>query len=307
MMSISPRWVAFLILPLFLFTACSAASPAYNGINVAATTTLVGDVVQQVGGEWIHLTVILPAGTDPHTFEPRPKDMAALSDASLVFINGLGLEEGLKPALDANVKGTLVEVSAGIAVLLFDEHTNPSEAVDHAAGDPHTWMDPNNVIIWVQNITAALSQADPAHKEQYSANAQAYTNELKALDSWIRQEVTQIPPERRILVTDHAVLGYFAKRYGFEQIGAVVASLSSNASPSAQELALLEDSIRTHNVDAIFVSTTVNPNLSEQVAQDSGIKITFLYTGSLTAPGGEADTYLQFMRYNTQAIVDTLK
>jgi manganese/iron transport system substrate-binding protein len=306
-MLLSPKWAAFLILPLLFLTACSQASPAQDGLNVAATTTLVGDVVKQVGGAWIHLTVILPAGADPHTFDPRPKDMAAISDARIVIINGLGLEEGLKPALDANVKGTLVDVSSGIEVLPFDAQLNPSDTADHATGDPHTWMDPNNVIVWTQNIAAALSLADPTHAEQYTANAQAYISELHALDEWIRQEISQIPPDRRKLVTDHAVFGYFAKQYGFEQIGTVVDSLSSNASPSAQELAALENLIRSHNVDAIFVGKTVNPNLSEQVAKDTGIKITFLYTGSLTAPGGEAATYIQFMRYNIQAIVDTLK
>lgn len=298
----------WLVAASLLLSACRSTAPSQSGrLKVVATTTLVGDAVQQVGGEMIELVVLLPVGSDPHTFEPRPQDIAALSEAQLVFTNGFGLEETLEPVLQANLNGTRVEVSSGITPLAFEaEHPGETEH-NPAAGDPHTWMDPNNVRIWVENIAQALALADPANAQTYRSNAQAYQNELTALDAWIREQVAMVPVDQRKLVTDHATLGYFAQAYGFEQSGLVVASFSSNAAPSAQELAQLENTIREQGVRALFVSSTINPGLAKQVAQDTGASVVSLYTGSLSQPGGEADTYLSFMRYNVNAIIQALK
>jgi ABC-type Zn uptake system ZnuABC Zn-binding protein ZnuA len=298
------KFIPFLIL-VSLLTGCSSApAPSKSGLRVVASTTIVGDVVSQVGGNLINLSVLFPIGADPHTFDPRPQDVVAISDAQVVFINGLGLEESLQPALDANAKGTVVAVSDGIDVRKLD---SAAAAVEHGGNDPHTWTDPNNVIVWTQNIATALVKADPANAAVYQANADAYIASLRDLDAWIRSEVAQIPPDRRKLVTDHYAFGYFADEYGFEQVGALVGSFSTNASPSAQEIASLEDTIRAQKVPAVFVGTTVNASLADQVAQDTGTKVVPVYTGSLTAPGGDAGTYLAFMHYNVNAIVSALK
>ena len=297
--------VVLWLVAALLLVGCGSQPAESDGLRVAATTTLVGDVVRQVGGEHIALSVLLPVGVDPHTFDPRPQDMAALSEAQVVFVNGLGLEEALEPALEANVKGKLVEVSQGIEALPFEgEH---DEGEQHSAGDPHTWTDPNNVMVWARNIAAALAQADPANAPSYQANAEAYIAELSVLDGWIRQQTAQVPAEQRKLVTDHAVLGYFADQYGFEQVGLVVPGLSTNAAPSAQELAALEDVIREQGVRAIFVGKEVNPSMAGQVAQDTGAKLVFIYSGSLGEAGSEVDSYIEWMRYNVQAIVNALK
>jgi len=159
---------------------------------------------------------------------------------------------------------------------------------------------------WVGTIEQTLRQADPANADTYTANASAYREELHELDAWIMEQVAQVPEAQRNLVTDHTAFGYFAHRYGFEQVGAVVPGYSTMAEPSAQELANLEDAINEYQVPAIFVGTTVNPALSERVAEDTGTQLVPLYTGSLSEAGGEADTYLKLMRYNTQAIVAAL-
>ena len=300
------RWFVFLLLLVLVMAGCGSPQTVSDGLKVAATTTLVGDVARQVGGEHIELTVLLPVGTDPHTFEPRPQDMAALSEAQVVLINGLGLEEAMEPAIKANAKGALVDLSRGIEVLPFSaEHGDAAD--QHATGDPHTWTDPNNVMVWAKNIAAALGQADPANADTYRTNAEAYIRKLSELDSWIRQQVEQVPPPQRKLVTDHEVLGYFAKRYGFEQVGMVVPAISTGAAPSALELAALEDAIRSQGVRAIFVGKEINPALSDQVAQDTGVKLVSFYSGSLSEAGGLADNYLDFMRYNVQTIVEALK
>jgi ABC-type Zn uptake system ZnuABC Zn-binding protein ZnuA len=301
--------LSFLAIAALLLSACGGAkSPAAGKkLPVLATTSIVADVVRQVGGDYVQVTTLLPLGTDPHTFQPRPQDAAAIADATLVFANGAGLEEFLQPLLEsAGATDNLVEVSQGIDLLPFEGEEGEGEH-HHEGGDPHTWMDPNNVMVWTDNIAAALSAADPAHADAYRANAAAYREQLRALDEWIRAQVSPIPVEQRLFVSDHATWGYFAEEYGFRQVGTITASFSSAASPSAQELAALEEKIRAWGVKVILVGVEVNPNLAQQVAQDTGARIVRVYHGSLTPADGPAATYLDFMRYNVTAIVDALK
>jgi ABC-type Zn uptake system ZnuABC Zn-binding protein ZnuA len=163
------------------------------------------------------------------------------------------------------------------------------------------------VKIWVNNIERALSQADPANAGEYAANAHAYRAELDKLDAWIRTKVAAIPPENRLIVTDHTLLDYFVEQYGFKQVGAIVPGYSSLAEPTAQELARIEDAIAELGVKAVFVGKTVNPALAERLSQDTGVQLIFFYTGSLSDPDGDAGSYLDYMRYNTNAIVDALR
>jgi len=301
------RITIFLFLILFSLAGCSAPEQSGSGLRVVASTTILGDVVSQVGGEAIDLTVLFPTGADPHTFDPRPQDITVISDAQVIFLNGLGLEESIQTIIDTNAAGEVIYVSDGIDVLELDDAHGPQDDPGHDSGDPHTWTDPNNVIVWTENITATLSRIDPSNASMYQSNADDYIASLRDLDAWIRSEVAGIPPEQRKLVTDHRTFGYFAEEYGFEQAGALIGSFSTNAAPSAQEIAALEDAIRAQNVPAVFVGAAANSRLAEQVAQDTGIEVILVYTGSLTAPDGDAGTYLAFMKYNVNAIVEVLK
>ena len=310
--------VALLVLSL---SACSPAAPAEDGpLNVVATTTIVSDVVAQVGGEYIQLETLLPVGASPHSFDPTPQDLAKVSEANLVFANGAGLEEFIDKLIEsADSADKVVAVSDGIELMDSahshddeDEEHDEGEEHDedeheHTGGDPHTWIDPNNVIVWVENIADALSQADPDNESAYRQNAQTYTDELLALDSWIRDEVAQIPEADRLIVTDHQLFEYFVQEYGFTQVGALIPSYSSMAEPTAQELAALEDAIQELTVKAVFVGNTVNPTLAQRVTEDTGVSLVYIYSGSLSDPGGEADSYLAYMRYNVNAFVDALK
>jgi ABC-type Zn uptake system ZnuABC Zn-binding protein ZnuA len=314
------RWLCIVVVlvGVMMVSAC-AGRPAARGdrLAVVATTTIVGDVVAQVGGDAIDLTVLLPVGADPHVFDPSPQDMAKVADAGVIFANGAGLEAFLERLLEnAGGDADVVHVSEGIAFIEAehhedDEHEDEDEHADedhhHEGIDPHTWTDPNNVLRWVDNIEAALVLHDPAHAAEYRANADAYRAQLRELDAWVRVQVAAIPEENRKLVTDHETFAYFAQRYGFEQIGAVVPGYSTAAQPSARDLAALEDRIRAYGVKSVFVGSTVNPALAQRVAEDTGIKLVFLYTGSLTAPGGEADSYLGYVKYNVGAIVEGLR
>jgi ABC-type Zn uptake system ZnuABC Zn-binding protein ZnuA len=279
-------------------------------LKVVATTSIVADVVENTAGDRVELSALMPLGTDPHSFEPTPQDAAALADADVIFVNGAGLELFLESLLaSAGEDVPVVPVSFGFDLLRFappGEH-GEEEPVGHADFDPHTWFDPHNVMVWVANIEAALTTLDPGNADVYEVYAERYRSELDRLDEWIRGQVAQVPQQRRKLVTDHMSLGYFTRRYGFEQLGAVFPGYSTLTEPSAQQLARLEDAIREFDVTAVFVGRTVNPNLAQRVAEDTGTQVVFLYTGSLSEPGGPADTYLGLMRYNVSAIVGALK
>lgn len=174
----------------------------------------------------------------------------------------------------------------------------------HDEGDPHFWLDPTRVITYVANIRDGLIAADPPGAETYRANAERYIAQLNDLDRAIAAEVARIPPADRKLVTNHESFGYYADRYGFRIIGTIVPSVSSGASPSAQQLARLTERVRATGAKVIFLETGANPQLAEQLARETGIQVvTDLYTHSLSAADGPAPTYLAMMRYNTQRIV----
>ncbi len=279
-------------------------------LRVVATTTILADVVVQVGGDQIQLTGLLPPETDPHGYQPTPQDLRALAQAQVIFINGLGLEDFLAETLaNAGGQAPIVPVSAGVDVIELDQPQADAEDTSPERGrvDPHVWFSVPNVVIWTQNIQTALSQLDPERASAYAASGAAYQTQLQELDAWIREQVATVPPERRKLVTDHLAFGYFAREYGFQQIGALVPSFSTSARPSAQQLAQLQEQIRQEGVQAIFVGMSVNPELAEQVAQDLGIQVVRLYIGALSGPEGPAPTYEDFMRYDVNAIVAALR
>lgn len=298
---------------LAAITACS--TPIRQGqspdgkLTVIATTTIVSDVVKQIGGDKIELTTLLPGGVDPHAFVPTPQDVTRITQADLIFANGAGLEAFLDPLLEsAGAKDKVTFVSDGIQLLHANPDPNETDHPDPQPGDdPHTWTDPNNVLIWIGNIEKKLSAQDPKNAASYRENALAYTQQINDLDGWVREQVAQIPHSKRLIVTDHLLFAYFAAEYGFTQVGAIIPGYSTMAEPSAQDIAALEDTIRNLGVKAVFVGKSINPNLAERIAQDTGIHLVFIYTGSLSEPGGEADSYLAYVRYNVSAIVNALR
>ncbi len=294
-------------------SACQLTPEPLNStgkLKVVATTTIVGDVVAQVGGDRIDLNVLLPVGADPHSFSPAPQDIARVADASLVFANGVGLEAFLDNLIEsAGAQERVIYVSEGLPLkesgLMLEQDEEHVE--EHRGYDPHTWTDPANVIVWVHNIETELSRTDPTNAETYQRNAADFSNKLVELDTWIREQVALIPEANRIIVTDHIQFGYFAAAYGFQQVGTLIPGYSTLAEPSAQDLAQIEDAIHQYQVKAIFVGKSVNPALATRVAEDTGAQLVSVYTGSLSEPDEEAGTYLDYMRYNTTAFVTGLK
>jgi manganese/iron transport system substrate-binding protein len=176
------------------------------------------------------------------------------------------------------------------------------------AGDPHFWFDPNHAVKYVENIRDGLSKADPAGASTYAANASAYSAKLKELDQSIANQVKVIPAEQRLLVTDHDTFGYFADRYGFRVVGMIVPSISTSASPSAQQVTRLVQQIKTTKAKAIFLEASANPQLAQQIAKEAGIKVvTGLQSHSITEASGPAPSYIEMLKYDVKLIVDALK
>lgn len=294
-------------------TACAPTSTptlAESSLQVLAAESFLADIAQNVAGNRLKVESLIPQGTDPHGFEPTPADVRRVANSQVLIVNGAGLEEFLAELLEnAGGKHLVIEASAG----LESRESKRGEKVEtdiehHHADDPHFWLDPNNVIKYVENIRDGLSQADPAGAATYKANADAYIAQLQQLDAWIVEQVKTIPPERRLLVTNHESFGYFADRYGFRIVGAILPSVSTGTAPSAQQLAALVNQIKATQAKAIFLETGTNPQLAKQIAQETGIKVIVeLYTHSLTDAKGAAPTYIEMIRANVKTIVDALK
>lgn len=286
--------------------------PSGEKLHAVATTNIVGDVVKNVAGNDVDLTVLVPAGQDPHSYQLTARQQAAVEDADIIFVNGFDLEESLLRTIEATATGPVIPVSAGIVPRQFQAGEPVDEGRQgHGDRDPHVWMNVQNVLVWTDNIARVLDQADPDQADGYNARAETYSQQLKALDADIRQQIENIPADRRKLVTDHDAFGYFADAYGLQIVGAVIPGLSTTTGANAGDLASLVQIIDEAGVPAIFIGTTSSDEirrLVQAVTAESArdIQVVTLYTGSLDSPGTPADTYIGMMRFNTEQIVTGL-
>jgi ABC-type Zn uptake system ZnuABC Zn-binding protein ZnuA len=260
-------------------------------IETVATTTIVGDLLQSVGAERIHLDTLVPADADPHGHEPRPSDAVAIADAEVVVKSGGDLDEWLDDLLESAGGG-----AAEVTLL---------ESVDTIGEDPHWWQDPRNAVLAAEAIRDALAEADPDNRRVYRSNTVAYIRELRALDEEIERCIQRVPPEKRKLVTTHDSLAYFAERYDVEVIGSVIPSLSTQAQPSAQDVDALVAQIEDEGVEAIFPEAAVSQRLERAISRESGAEVgRELWTDSLGDEGSGADTYVDAMRANADALAE---
>lgn len=294
---------AFGFCGLILLAACQASSTVTTqpsnetlekgGINVLAVESFLADIAQNVAGQRLEVETLVPPGVDPHTFQPTPQDVIKIANSRVLIANGAGLEEWLQEIIDnAGGERLVIEAAQGIS-------GNPARP-----DDPHFWLDPNHVISYTHQIQDGFKVVDPQGEAEYTQSTADYVLKLKELDAWIADQVEQIPPERRLLVTNHESFGYFADRYGFNIIGTIIPSASAGASPSAQQLVQLVEAIKGTNTPAIFLESGTNPELAEQVAREAGVEVIVdLLTHSILPPDG----YIEMMQYNTLAIVEALK
>jgi zinc/manganese transport system substrate-binding protein len=291
---------ALCLLPLLLTPAPAQAAR----LPVVATFSVIGDLLANVGGDLIDLTVIVGTGGDTELYQATPADVAAVSAARAVFLNGLNeeFEPWLEPLLrQAAFKGVKVTVTRGVRTLTMEEEHPVSGRQMPAAIDHHAWLDPRNGVIYVRNIADALARLDPANAATYRTRAGSYAQQIQALDTWARTEMAAVPAPRRRALASHDSLQYLANAYAITLLS--INGWTNKSEPSAAELAKLARQIRTERVRAVFLDSITDPRAMRRIAEETGVVIAgTLYGDSLSPPGGEADTYLRMLRHNVATL-----
>ncbi len=289
------RYLLFWGLLMALRPAMQAQSAKFR---VLATTSFLADMAQNVAGDYAEVESLMPIGGDPHIYDPVPGDAQKVVDADLIFRNGLHLEGWLDEMLEnSGTEAPIVTVTDGVPAIGSQDYVD--------AYDPHAWMDIRLGLIYIENMKKSLVNMLPGDADSIEANYQRYRAELIELDEFIEAEIARIPPERRVLITSHDAFQYYGRRYGLEL--ASVMGTSTEAEVQVADLLYLKEVIRTKGVSAIYVESTLNPKLIEQVASDEKVIIGGkLFADSLGDKESGADTYLKMLRQNTILIVKGL-
>lgn len=273
-------------------------------LSVVATTSIIADVVAEVGGDVIELTGLIGLGQDPHSYEPAARDLTTVVEADVVFVNGWDLEEGLVDDLE--------NISEDVPIVSISAHIDPlSFGGDDGPADPHVWFNLAHVTQWVSNVKTVLSELDPANAESYHENADAYLAELEELADYSEMRLGAIAEGNRFLITNHNSFSYFADAYDLTVLGSVIPSASTVAEPSASDLAELIDLMKANGVCTVFTETTVSDTLAQTVAEElstcEAVQVLSLYTGALGEAGSGADSFIGMFRANVDTIVTGLK
>ena len=290
-------------------------------VVVSATTTQVGDLVRQVGGDSVTVNQVLKPNSEAHDYEPRPADVAEVAGAKVVFASGLGLDEWARKLVEeSGSKATVVDLGRDLPVTHAsgeDGHSHGEEGHSDekaASGeegdshgdsgvDPHWWHDAENLEAATTRIEKALIAADPAARKQIEANADAYRARIRKVDEEIRACLDKVPEKDRVIVTDHDAFVYFTEAYGVRSVGAVFPSTSTQGQASAGEVAELEKTIREEKVKAVFPESSLNPALAEQIAGDTGASSQYtLYGDTLGPSDGPEGSVLGAAAANAEAV-----
>lgn len=289
--------------PLGAVAACEDRKDGGDKPSIVVTTNILGDVVTQVVGDQASVTTLMAPNADPHSFGVSAKQTLAMREAALLVTNGLGLEEGLASNIESAKSDGVTLFTAG------DQFTPIEYSSDDASGpDPHFWTDPTRMIDVVNGLESALGGVTGIDATALAASATAYRDKLTAADQTMTTRFATIPEDKRALVTNHHVFGYMAARYGFRLIGAVIPGGSTLAAPSASDLEELLTAVREAGVNALFADTSHSDQLITAFKNSTGqdIQVVALYTESLSAPDGEAPTYLDMLSVNTDRITSAL-
>jgi zinc/manganese transport system substrate-binding protein len=278
-----------------LILLAPAAASADDRLPVVASFSIPGDMVHQIGGDAVAVTLLVGPDGDAHVYQPSPRDAKAIADAKLVVVNGLGLEGWMDRLIrSAQFKGTIVTASAGIAPL----HLAGSKTVP----DPHAWQSLANGEAYVRTIAAALEAADPAHADEFRRRAEAYLAELAELDRWVRDEIAAVPEAKRQIITTHDAFQYFGEAYGVHFRAAV--GMNEDSEPNAAGVADLIRQIRREHIAALFIENMTDPRLVEQLARETGASLGGeLFADALSKPGEGGETYVAMFRHNVPAMV----
>ena len=298
------------------------ASWAEQPIPVVATFSILGDMVERIGGEHIALTTLVGPEGDTHVYQPTPKAARSVAEADLLFMNGLEFEGWLERLAEAaSFDGAMVVATTGVVPIAFEEHEDDDHGEhddhddhkehddhaghDHGTFDPHAWQSLDNAVIYANNIAAGLAQADPANASKYYTNRAAFVAEIVALKSDIDAMMAALPADKRTVVTPHDAFGYFAEAYNLTF--KAPQGMSTESEVSAADVAALITQIRRERISAVFIESITDNRMMEQIANETGATIGgTLYSDALSGETGPASTYLDMMRHNATTLSDAL-
>jgi ABC-type Zn uptake system ZnuABC Zn-binding protein ZnuA len=281
-------------------------------LKIVTTTDILKEWVNITGGSRVEVHAMVPRDSDPHGFRLTPKDVAKIENADAIFLIGSGYEDGWLYKLSNTVTKRVINLSEHLDMIALSSSTNIEvEKVsdhdnDNGALDPHFWHDPNRVIDAIEIISLELSDLDPEAVEYFGQNASNYVSELKDLDNWIYSYINKIPIHKRLLITNHRTMSYFAHRYDFTVLGDVIDSFYSNDNPTPRDIVDILDLIDQNNVKVIFGEPQMEDKIMALISEETGIMISVLHSESLGAIGSEADNYIGMMKKNVNIIVDGL-
>lgn len=283
-------------------------------LPVVATFSILGDLVGQVGGDRVDVSVLVGPNGDAHVYAPSPADAKKLAQAKVVFVNGLKFEGWIERLVKASgTRATVVVAAKDVTPIEADDahdHAHDhgkghDQGHDHGGLDPHAWQDVANAKLYVAAIRDALVAADPAGKAAYEANARAYTERLDALDAEVKAAVAAIPAGQRKIITSHDAFGYFARAYGVQFVAPQ--GVSTEAEASARDVGRIIRQIKTQKIRAVFLENISDPRLAERIAKETGAKLGGrLYSDALSDASGPAGTYIDMVRHNIRALTAAL-
>ncbi len=290
------------VLPVSLAAAALLSSPLAMAktVDAVASFSILGDIVQEVGGEHVKVTTLVGPDGDPHSFEPSPKDSKAINASDVVFVSGLGLEGWIDRLVTASgYKGHLVTASEGV-------NSRKMEEDGKQITDPHAWNSMANGVIYATNVMNALIKADPEDADYFRQRGTAYIEQLQKLDAWAKTEFTGIPQSKRKVLTSHDAFGYFGQEYHVSFMAPV--GFSTEAEASASGVASLIKQIKEEKVKTYFIENQTDPRLVKQIAAASGAQPGGeLYPEALSGPQGPATTYIKAFKHNVETIVASMK
>ena len=282
-------------------------------LKVIASFSILGDLIKQIGGDRVNVTVLVAAGGDPHVYQAKPSDAVAMAKADLVVVNGLGFDtQIIQMAKASRAELPLLIASERVTPLRFKDEI--SEEIGHESKnqnpknkgeeiDPHAWQNPKNTVLYVEAIALSLIRLDPSHAAYYQQNLVEYRRQLRQLDADLHKKFDAVPPRDKIIITSHDAFGYFGHEYAIRFMAPLGFATENEASASA--IAALIGQIRRAQIKVIFVESISDPRMMQQIARETGAKIGgALYSDSLSPPNLPAHSYLAMMRYNSQLFAD---
>ena len=304
------RYLVLLLLAIVGLAACSSQKSSTDSssskLNVVATNSIIADITKNIAGDKINLHSIVPVGQDPHEYEPLPEDVKKTSKADLIFYNGINLETGgnawfTKLVENAQKKENkdYYAVSEGVDVIYLEGQSEKGKE------DPHAWLNLENGIIYAQNIAKRLIEKDPDNKATYEKNLKAYVEKLTALDKEAKEKFSNIPEEKKMIVTSEGCFKYFSKAYNVPS--AYIWEINTEEEGTPDQIKTLVEKLRKTKVPSLFVESSVDDRPMKTVSKDTNIPIyAKIFTDSVAEEGEEGDSYYSMMKYNLDKISEGL-